>query len=162
MAKISILILIVILTLSGISHAAITMSVDRDRLDFGTMENGQTKNLADQGVFHNQITCRSTNNITWYLKVNMMQPFTSGPNTIPTDSFRWEVADVVNGKGIVTNNKNIETPFTNLKSLVYTSDTTDNNGTDIGLRFRYHLTIPKNQISGNYFSYIRWTMTELL
>ena len=138
------------------------MSLDRDMVDFRTMENGQTAEISDQGSYHNQVTLSSTNNKTWYLKVNLIRPFTSGVNTIPNEYFEWKAVDVITGKGIVTNGVNVPTPFRDAPSLVYTSDPVDNTGNEVNIRFRYILTIPKNQIAGNYFASIRWTMTELL
>ncbi len=160
--KIPILISILILMTCGMAMAAIDMSLDRDMVDFRTMEIGQTSEISDQGVYHNQLTCSSTNNKTWYLKVNMVRPFTSGAYTIPNEYFEWKVVDVIDGRGIVTNGTNVPTPFRDNPSLVYTSDPLDNTGTEVKIRFRYILTIPKNQIAGSYFASVRWTMTELL
>lgn len=146
----------------GFAYAEITMSLDRDMVDFRTMESGQTKEVSDQGVYHNQITCTSTNNKTWYLKANTIRPLTFGSYMIPNENFQWKVTAVINGKGIVANNINQLNAFTDTPSVVYTSASDDNTGAEIKLQFRYILTIPKNQIAGNYFSSIRWTMTELL
>lgn len=160
--KISILIAIVISVLTGNVYAGITMSLDRDMVDFRTMEMGQTQEVSDQGVYHNEITLSSTNNQTWYLKTQIIRPLTSGANTIPNENFKWKVVEVVNGKGIVYNNINVANPFTDFKGLIYTSDPLDNTGIEVKIKFRYILIIPKNQIAGNYFGSVRWTMTELL
>jgi len=143
-------------------HASISMTLDRDLVDFRTMESGQTQTVADQGVYHNELTCSSTNNRTWYIKANMIRPLTSGANTIASENLKWMVVDVINGKGIVFNNRNIANPFSFAKGLVYTSDPADNTGTQVKLRFRYILAIPKNQTAGNYYGSVRWTMTEVL
>ena len=47
---------IFILTAPGMAYAGITMSLDRSMLDFRSMDVGETKELADQGAYHNQIT----------------------------------------------------------------------------------------------------------
>ncbi len=150
------------LAIPEVANAGITMTLDRDSVDFRTMENGQTAEISDQGVYHNEIVCTSTNNKTWYLKANLIRPLSSGMYAIPSDNFKWKIVDLINGKGIIYNNINVATPFMGMPSLVYTSDPVDNTGTEIKLRFRYVLTIPKNQAAGNYFGSVRWTMTELL
>ncbi|MBI5144382.1 MAG: hypothetical protein HZA30_04880 [Candidatus Omnitrophica bacterium] len=160
--KIVPLTLMIIFTFSGMASAGITMSLDRDMVDFRTMENGETKEISDQGAYHNELTCTSTNNKTWYVKVNTVRPFTSGIRTIQNEYFQWKVVEVINGKGIVTNNINYPSFFRDIPSLVYTSDPVDNTGTEVKIRFRYILTIPKSQAAGNYFASVRWTMTELL
>jgi hypothetical protein len=144
------------------SQAVITMTIDRAMVDFRIMENGQSTEVSDQGVYDNQVTCTSTNNVTWYLKTNLVRPFTSGPNTIPNENFSWKVVNVVNGRGMVFNNLNAANSFTDARSLVYTSDPADNTGAEVRIQFRYLLTIPKNQIAGNYFATVRWTMNETL
>ena len=60
-----------------IAYAAISMSLDKNMLDFRTMNPGETREVADQGDYHNQITCSSTNSRTWYVKAHMIRPFTS-------------------------------------------------------------------------------------
>ncbi|MDP2912808.1 MAG: hypothetical protein Q8N91_02240 [Candidatus Omnitrophota bacterium] len=159
---IAIIVLSAVILPAQAAFAVITMTLDRDLVDFRTMESGQTVVISDQGVYHNEITCTSTNNQPWYLKANMIRPFTSGMNTIPNEDFQWMVVDVINGKGIVYNNKNVPNPFTNFKSLIYTSDPEDNTGVEVKIRFRYILKLSKRQIAGNYFGSVRWTMTELL
>lgn len=160
--KIAIIVLGFVVLACGMAHAAITMTLDWDMVDFRTMESGQTRDISDKGVYHNEIICTSTNNQTWYLKTNLIRPLTAGMSTIPNECFYWMVVDVINGKGIVFNNRNILVPFTTYKSLVYTSDPADNTGTPVGLRFRYTLKLPRNQVAGNYVGSVRWTMTELL
>jgi len=147
---------------SGFAHAAITMTLDRNMIDFGNMNTGETKELAEQGVYHNEVTLTSTNNKTWYLKANMVRAFTSGMNTIPAENFKWVVVSVDNGKGIVNGNVNNPTSFSTMPDLIYTSADTDNTGTVVKLKFRYILTIPKNQVAGGYDAVIRLTMIETL
>ena len=153
-----------ILINARLASAGITMSLDRDLVDFRIMEIGQTAEISDQGIYHNEVACTSTNNQTWYLKVHTVRPFTSGDGlrTIPNENFKWKVVGVVNGKGTVFNNINQPNSFTDTQGLVYTSDPLDNTGTEVKLQFRYILTIPKNQIAGNYTATVRWTMTEIL
>ena len=153
---------ILVLAATGIAYAGITMTLDRDMVDFRTMEKGETREISDQGVYHNQVTCTSTNDKTWYLKVHTIRGFSSGAHVIPNEHFQWKVVTVVNGKGIVNGNINQANSFQDMSSLVYTSDPLDNTGTEVKLQFRYILTVPKNQIAGNYFASVRWTMTELL
>jgi len=147
---------------AGHAYAAISMDVDQNMLDFRAVNPGSTTVLADKGVYHNIITLTSTNNKIWYFKAHLVRPFTSGLNTIPNENFKWECVSIGQGRGIVTNNINVPTPFTSTPSLIYTSTDTDNTGTPVAMMMRYHLTIPKNQISGAYDAVIRLTMNEIL
>lgn len=147
---------------SGNAYAVISMDVDQNMLDFRAVDPGSTIVLAEKGVYHNIITCTSTNNKTWYLKAHLVRPFTSGLNTIQNENFKWECVSIGQGRGIVTNNINIPTPFTSMPSLIYTSADTDNTVTPVAMMMRYHLTIPKNQVAGAYDAVIRLTMNEIL
>lgn len=160
--KIFTIILTILVSMAASAHASITMDISRDLVDFRTMESGQTQTIADQGVYHNELTCTSTNNRTWYIKTNIVRPLTSGLNSIAPENLKWMVVDVLNGKGIVYNNRNVANPFSFAKGLVYTSDPADNTGNQVKLRFRYILAVPKNQVAGNYYGSVRWTMTEVL
>jgi hypothetical protein len=142
--------------------AGISMSVDRNMLDFRAGNPGEEIELADQGTYHNQVSLSSTNNKTWYFRAHLVRPLTSGTNTIPNENFKWEVVSIGAGSGIITNNINVPTPFTTTPSIIYTSGDADNSGTVINIQFRYHLAIPKNQIAGAYDAVIRLTMNELL
>ena len=147
---------------AGVSHAAITMDLDRTTIDFRSLNTGQTSELADQGTYHNQVTCSSTNNKTWYLKAHLVRPFTSGMNTIPAENFQWMVVSIGNGRGMVTNSINVPTSFSTIQSTIYTSAETDNTGTEVKIQFRYILTIPKNQVAGGYDAIVRLMMVESL
>ena len=144
------------------SSASISMTLDTNLLDFRTMNPGESRDLSDKGVYHNQLSLTSTNNKVWYLKTNLVRPFTCGMNTIPAQNFQWIVVSIGNGKGYVTNNRNIPNPFTTFPSLVYTSADSDNTGTQVDIQFRYLLTIPKNQVAGGYDAVARFTMIEQL
>lgn len=151
------------LTLAGHSaQATLSMDIDVNNLDFRIMDPGQTYELADKGTYHNEVSCSSTNNRTWYLYAQAIRPFTSGIRTIPIENFKWMVVSVGDGKGTLLNNVNIANPFTLTPGLIYTSDSLDNTGTVIRIRFRYVLTIPKNQVAGAYDSVVRFTMNEVL
>ncbi len=160
--RIAALVLFAFIVTAGHAHAAITMTVDRNTLDFGAMNTGETKELAEQGVYHNEVTLTSTNNKSWYLKAHLVRPFTSGVNTIPPENLQWMVVSVGYGRGIVYNNINVANPFSTMPSTVYTSAETDNTGTAVKLRFRYLLTVPKDQVEGGYSAVVRFTMIETL
>jgi len=155
-------VMMVLLVWTGAAHAALTMTLDRQQLDFRSGNPGDTIELADQGVYHNVVTCTSTNRITWYLKAHLVRPFTCGMYTIPNENFKWMCVSMGQGNGTVFNRINIANPFTVTPGLVYTSDSTDNNGKEVKLQFRYLLTIPKNAVAGSYDSVVRWTMLEIL
>lgn len=158
----TVMVMMIVLVWAGEAHAALTMNLDRSQLDFRAVNPGDTVVLADQGVYHNIVTCASTNGKTWYLKAHMVRPFTCGMYTIPGENFQWMCVSTGQGNGIVYNRINIANPFTSTPGLVYTSDSTDNNGKEVKLQFRYILTIPKNQVAGSYDSVVRWTMLEIL
>jgi len=142
--------------------AEITMTLDRNQIDFRVMDPGETREVTDQGVYHNQISCTSTNDVTWYLKAQIIRPFTSGMHSIPNENFRWKVVSVGDGRGQVYNNVNTANPFTTYPGVIYTSADTDNTGTQVDIQLRYVLTVPRNQIAGHYDAVIRFTMIEIL
>lgn len=153
---------IAVVSFAGIAHAEFDMAIDRNLIDFRTMDPGQTKELADQGVYHNQVSCTSDNDRSWYLKTYLARPFTSAMNTIPNENFYWIMVSKGNGRGIITNNVNTETAFTTFPSVLYTSAETDNTGTPVALQLRYVLKVPKDQLAGSYDSIIRFSMIETL
>lgn len=144
------------------ARAAISMALDRNMLDFRAVNPGSSAELADQGDYQNEVTCSSTNNKTWYLKAHLVRPFTCGVNTIPSENFKWIVVSVGSGRGTLANTINMPTSFASAPSIIYTSGDVDNSGTEIKLRFRYLLVVPKNQVAGSYDAVIRLTMNELL
>ncbi|MFC1577021.1 hypothetical protein ACFL3N_01640 [Candidatus Omnitrophota bacterium] len=145
---------------SGAAQAVFQMDMDSNLVDFRTMDNGESRELADQGVFHNQFSCTSDNDRTWYFKSRLVRSFSSMGNTIPDENFRWKVVSKGEGKGIVTNNVNTENQFTKDDRVIYTSAETDNTGTQVDLQLRYLLTIPKRQLTGSYDAIVRFTMIE--
>jgi len=143
-----------------IAYAAISMSLDKNMLDFRTMNPGETREVADQGDYHNQITCSSTNSRTWYVKAHMIRPFTSRQFTMPSEALKWMVVSVGDGKGTIYNNLHTQNPFSTMPSTIYTSSDLDNTGTEVKIQLRYVLAVPKNQVAGNYDAIIRLTMAE--
>lgn len=151
------------LALSGLTvpaFAALELSTDHRSLFFGLMELGEEKLLADAGSFHNEITCSSTEGRPWYLKVSVLQPLTSGSETIPLEQFAWQLAGT-NGKGTVTN-RNEFRAFALVPDLVYLSSPEEATGQSVQLQFRYSLKIPEAQVSGVYHTTVRFTLTEIL
>lgn len=160
---------VLIITIAAISlvathnvYASLTIDIDRNLLDFRAIDPGDSMEIADQGTYHNEITCTSTNNQTWYLKARLIRPLTYGTYTIPNENFRWIVVSIGDGKGTLYNNLNVANPFTDMSQTIYTSADTDNTGTAVKIRFRYVVTIPKNQVAGPYDAVIRLTMNEYL
>lgn len=137
------------------------MSSDFRAINFGPMRLDEEKELADQGGYHNEITVTSSNANAWYLKVNVIMPLTSGANTIPLNSFKWQLT-YSDGRGTVVNTTTYFKGFSLIPDLTYISGPQDNAGTAIHLRFKYSLKIPEAQAAGVYNTVIRFTLTEIL
>ncbi len=140
--------------------AGLALSTDNRSLFFGLMQLGETKELAQFGSYHNQLTCSSTNNRLWYLKVQLLQPLSAGDEAIPVENFQWQMS-YTNGTGTVANPFQY-TPFRLTPALIYTSGANEAAGASIKLQFKYSLKIPDAQISGAYQTTIRFTLTEVL
>lgn len=143
-----------------IAHAALTLSTDHRSIMFGRMQLGEEKILAEQGSFHNEITCASTNGQAWYLKVNVIQPLVSGAHTIPLEAFRWHVVST-NGGGTLAHPREFSA-FSLVPQLIYISTPSEATGQSITFQFRYLLHLPEEQVSGAYSTTIRFTLTEML
>lgn len=152
--------LALILSLSCTAYATIEISTDHRALFFDVMQLGEEKELAQLGGYHNQITCSSTNGNTWYLKINLLQPFTQGQETIPLESFKWQLA-WTGGKGTLLSPYQFK-PFSLIPDLVYISGANESAGAAIDFQFKYYLKIPETQVSGAYNTTIRFTLTEVL
>ena len=143
------------------AYAAFEIETDAFSIDFGFMNIGESKELQEKGMYHNEITCKSDNAKTWYLKTQTIEPLKSGEDYVPYENFKWKIVEVLNGDGVIYN-KDMYNTFSDITSLVYTSGPNDSGGREVKIRFKYHLLIPKNQVAGNYRTIIRYTMTELL
>ena len=142
------------------AYALFEVEVDAYSIDFGFMNISESKELNEKGLYHNQITCKSDNARAWYLKVQSMGPLKSGEDYIPYENFSWTAVEALNGDGVIYN-KDGYNPFYDIPALVYSSGANDSKGSEVKLNFKYSLSIPKNQIAGNYRTIIRYTMTEM-
>lgn len=142
------------------SYALFEITVDNYSIDFGFMNISESKELNDKGLYHNQVSCKSDNQIPWYLKIQAMGPLKSGDDYIPYENFSWKLTEAYNGDGVIYNKDRYNT-FSDIPSLVYSSGPNDPKGRDVSLRFKYNLSIPKNQVAGNYRTVIRYTLTEI-
>jgi len=148
-----------VLALAPAAFAAMELRTDNRSLSFGLMGLGEEKTLSDSGSYHNEIFCASSGGRTWYLKVGVLQPLSSGPDEIPLERFGWQLASV-DGTGNGAGPGEIQ-PFDVVPALVYVSGTDENDGRPVRLRFRYHLSLPEVQVSGSYHTTIRFTLTEV-
>ncbi len=145
------------------SFGAISLSLDNSLIDFRAMDTGETMEVSDKGFYHNEITCSSTNDQTWYLKAQLIRPFQYGMHTIPAENFEWVVVSIGGGTGVVNGDMNRPNSFSvSPTGLIYTSGAGDNSGNEIRIQLRYKLTVPKNSIAGSYNATIRLIMTEVL
>ena len=145
---------------TGPAWAALELSTDQRPLTFGVMQLDESKELAQLGAYHNEITCTSTNGHSWYLKISALQPLTSGPDTIPLDNFQWQLA-WTSGLGTAPAPYQM-TPFSLSPSLVYVSGPNEAQGEAIRVQLKYLLAIPEAQASGAYQTTIQFTLTEIL
>jgi len=143
------------------ADACITLTTDHRSLFFGPMKLGETKELAQSGAYHNQVSCSSTNGNQWYLKINVIQPMMSGQDQIPPENFRWAVVWTT-GNGTIPANRGTYKPFSVFPELVYMSGPGEAAGATVALQFKYSLEIPETQVSGVYNAIIRFTLTEIL
>ena len=148
------------LPLAAPASAAVTLSTDFRPIAFGVMQLDQEQVLAQFGTYHNELTCTSSDGRAWYLKIQVLQPLSSGAATIPLERFEWDVIDVT-GRGTLPHGHAF-TPFSLTPDLVYMSGPDEAGGAPVRLRFRYRLRIPEQQPSGIYQTTIRFTFTELL
>ena len=143
------------------AFAGLQFSTDHRSLSFGLMRLGEEKILAQSGSFHNEVTCASTGGAAWYLKVNLVTPFSSGADEIPVEAFRWQLTQT-DGTGSVVSQNQFR-PFSLTPDLVYISGPgEDTSGTPVHLQLRYSLTIPNTQTAGSYLTTVRFTLTEVL
>ncbi len=167
MKAIAIKVLISIIFISGAvfvgspAYAVFELRADSSILDFGLMSIAESKKLQERGTYHNEVTCLSDTDAVWYLKVHLVEPLSSGAAYIPNENFEWRATEAVGGSGMLYNQDKFMS-FSDMPGLVYTGVSTDSEGTAVRVRFDYRLSIPKDQLPGNYRSTVRYTMTELL
>jgi hypothetical protein len=140
--------------------AALQLSTDHRSVFFGVMQLGEEKTLAHSGTYHNTVTVSSDGGQSWYLKISVLQPLTSGAHTIPLEAFTWQVTSTT-GSGTLAQG-NAPRPFFLTPDLVYLSGPNEAGGQPIQLQFRYALRVPDAQASGVYQTTIRFTLTEVL
>ena len=150
----------IMLAWQGPAWAGLTLTTDNRSLFFGAMQLGESKELAQFGSYHNELTCASTSGLTWYLKVQVLQPLSAGVEAIPAEQMEWQ-AETPEGIGTLTT-PNQYTPFSVMPQLVYMSGPSEAGGGTIHLRLKYRLTIPEEQVSGAYQATVRFTLTEVL
>lgn len=141
-------------------EAGLEISTDHRSLFFGLMQLSEEKTLAQAGAYHNEVTCSSTNGAMWSLKINLLHPLTSGPETIPLDAFKWQLS-WTDGTGTSAGRSEWK-PFSLEPELVYISGPAEAAGAPIHFQFSYSLRIPDTQVRGVYQTTIRLTLTEVL
>ena len=149
-----------ILCFCGVASAALELSTDHRPIAFGLMQLGEEKTLAQSGSFHNEVSCSSTGGLTWYLKISLIQPLTSGREEIPLDQFSWQLTQTT-GNGSVAHQSRFQ-PFSLAPDLVYISGPGEENSAAVRFQFRYLLNIPEAQAAGVYSTTVRFTLTEIL
>ena len=142
------------------AEAGMTLSTDHRPVSFGLMRLEEEKTLAELGAYHHQITCSSTNGLSWYLKIQVLSPLSSGAETIPLEQFQWEVTST-SGRGTLTRPHQF-TAFSLVPDLVSFSAPDEASGQTVTFQLRYLLKIPARQVSGIYQTTIRLTLTEVL
>ena len=145
---------------AGSAWAGLELSTDARSLFFGRMQLGEEKELAQFGTYHNEITCSSTGNKTWHLKINLLHPLAAGNDTIPVESFAWQLFETA-GIGTVANQRQF-VPFQLSPDLVYVSGPDEAKGARITFQLKYRLRIPEQQVKGLYQTTLRFTLTEVL
>ena len=145
---------------AAVVEAAFDVSTDHRPVFFGLMQLGEDETLAQFGTYHHQLTVTSNNGRSWYLKISVLTPLSSGAETIPLDQFQWELVSTT-GNGTIAH-PHAWTPFSLIPEIVYFSGAGEASGTAVSLQFRYRLQVPQAQVSGIYQTTIRFTLTEIL
>lgn len=142
--------------------AAFEMSIEDGfrTIDFGAMKLDEEVTLARRGGYEHQFNFTSDNGRTWYFKAQLVRPFTSGRHSIPAENLKWIVEEKIGGAGLIEANISRPNDFSDFPVLIYTSSDTDNTGTEVRIRLKYRLKIPKNQAAGTYNAHIRFIMVE--
>ena len=140
--------------------AALQITSDHRAIFFGLMKLDESKELAQSGSYHNEITCISTNGRQWQLKISLLQPLVGGGEEIAMENFEWQLA-ATTGHGNPAQPYRF-VPFSLMPELVYMSATDEAEGTPVRFQFKYRLKIPELQVSGTYQTTIRITVTEML
>jgi hypothetical protein len=134
-----------------------TLQTNNSMLSFGTVKNGEWKETGNSDY---QVTCQSSGEKTWYLKMQLVLPLSSGAYSIEAENFKW-MAAWTDGRGMPSNQYQYN-DFTVMPMLVYTSGNTDNTGNVVNIQLKFGILIPNDQISGNYSGVVRYVMTETL
>ena len=142
------------------AFAALEIFTDNRSLFFGVMQLGETKILAQSGTYHNEITISSSEGRPWYLKISLLRPLGSPADTIPLESFSWQLTDFT-GAGTGYSQSGFRS-FSLVPDLVYASGSNEANGQPVRLRLRYRLQLPEAQTGGVYQTALRLTLTEVL
>ena len=156
------LVMLFILPNAGFATFDMSLAAGYSSIDFGPMELGEEKTISGRGGYEHQFNLTSDNGRRWYLKAQLVRPFTSGAYSIPAENLQWIVEQVINGRGIVSASLSSARPFSSSPALIYTSADTDNTGTEVQIRLRYKLSIPDKQAAGAYTAQIRFIMVEQL
>ena len=150
------LLLLLVMGLATPAFAALELTTDHRSLAFGLMEGGDEKTLTQTG---GEVTCLSTGGRTWYLKVHLLRPLTSGAGDISPEQLSWQVVRV-DGTGTVASSSDFRS-FSLFPDLVYISGSGEGAGQPVRFQLRYRLQIPEAQPSGSYQAAIRFTLTEV-
>jgi hypothetical protein len=142
------------------AYAALEVSTDHRSLFFGLMQPGERKTLAERGAFHNTVTVTSTGGRTWYLKISLLRPLSSGAETIPLERLRWQLIRT-DGIGTAASQREFRS-FSLVPDLVYIAAPGEADGRPVRFEFSYALELPEAVASGVYSTTIRFTLTEVL
>ena len=152
--------LVGVFLLASSVEAAIEITTDGRSLFFGLMQTGEEKTLAEAGAFHNQVTVTTTSGRSWYLKISLLRPLSSGADLMPPETLQWQLTRT-DGTGTEVNRGQFRS-FSLAPELVYISGSDEVDGRPVRLQFRYLLRVPQAQVSGVYSTSIRFTLTEVL
>jgi len=134
-----------LLSHSVFSQDDFSITVDDENINFGLMQTGGIKgDEPSQGI---NVTCRTTWNSGWFLRIYMQEPLRlDGYSyiTIPNENFYWYGMNTTGIGTLVTN----EEDFSEEK-VVYQAPAGE--GADgIDVRIRFKVKIPQYQAKGRY------------
>ncbi|NQU95610.1 MAG: hypothetical protein HQ549_05215 [Candidatus Omnitrophica bacterium] len=132
------------------------INIDNNYINFGVVNPGDSVTLKE-GTYYNTIKCAANKGRKYYVKIHILNEVI-GPkgNQIPPESFKWRIYHT-DGRGIAAPGWQ---EFSDEPQVVYTSDTEDEIGKELILRFQYKLDLPGSAMGGHYGLKVAYLITE--
>ncbi len=152
-----------------------SLALDSSSIDFGTLNQGQWKEVSGSSGYANAAICYSNTGRPWTLSIRASSPLTKGSSTISVDVLKWmstyagsKNAPYTNySDGLLNPPSNGYIDFSLTDKAVFSSALASipNNNTlpnGVEVQFKYAILIPTNikVDPGTYTTTITYTLTE--